>query len=202
MSKYLIVFVLSLLFLQSCTSQPVQTNASKLQYNYARLKLLDIDDMTDLVEARINAFKGSEDIEKAVEALTISLSRPNEDDTAGRLLAGINRAADSDEQWQDILKTTINRSLAALSDSATSAEDQVTYLVLLQNWLAEVKPQVLRPGEAPFEKMLVQKIADAQLEVSPEADRESSLNLMTRLRSPSLIATDILKSPPSRTSLK
>lgn len=158
--------------------------------------------MTALVETRINAYKQSDDREKMIEALTISLSRPNEDDTAGRLVAAVNRTAESDEQWQDILKTTINRSIGALGDPATSAEDQVTYLVLLQNWLAEVRPQVLRTGEAHFEKMLVQKIADAQISVSSEADRESSLNLMTRLRSPSVIATDILNTPPSKSSLK
>lgn len=158
--------------------------------------------MTELVEARVNAYKESEDREKLIDALTISLSRPNEDDTAGRLVAAINRSAESDEQWQQVLKTTLERSLAALSDPATSPEDQVTYLVLLQNWLAEVRPQVLRPGEAPFEKTLVQKIADAHIEVSAAADRESSLNLMTRLRSPSVIATDILNSPSSKNGLK
>lgn len=202
MSKSIVVLTLSLLVFQSCTSHPVQSNQSKLQYSYARLKLMDIDDMADLVDARINAFKTSNDIGKAVDALTISLSRPNEDDTAGRLVAGINRTAESDEQWQDILKTTIGRAMTALTDSATSPEDQVTYLVLLQNWLAEVRPQVLRAGEAPFEKALVQKIAEAEIVVSAEADRESSLNLMTRLRSPSVIAADILNTPPTQTSLK
>lgn len=202
MSKSIVVLALSLLFFQSCATHPVQANQSKLQYSYARLKLMDIDDMTDLIDARVNAFKSSENIGKAVDALTISLSRPNEDDTVGRLVAGINRSAESDEQWHDILRTTISRAINSLADPATSPEDQVTYLVLLQNWLAEIRPQVLRMGEAPFEKSLVQKIADAQITVSAEADRESGLNLMTRLRSPSAIATDILNTPPTQTSLK
>lgn len=163
---------------------------------------MDIDDMTELVEARVNAYKETDDREKMIDALTISLSRPNEDDTAGRLVAAINKSAESDEQRQEVLKMTIDRSIAALGERSTSPEDQVTYLVLLQNWLSEVRPQVLRPGEAPFEKALVQKIADAQIEVSTEADRESSLNLMTRLRSPSVIAADILNSTSPKTGLK
>jgi hypothetical protein len=202
MSKYLLVLAFSVLFFQSCTSAPVVSNPSKLLYNYGHLKLMDIDDMTELVEARVNAYKETNDREKMIDALTVSLSRPNEDDTAGRLVAAINRSAESDEQWQDFLKATVERSITALSDRATSPEDQVTFLVLLQNWLSEVRPQVLRPNEAPFERTLVQKIADANIEVSVEADRESSLNLMTRLRSPSVIATEILKSPWSKTGLK
>ena len=59
MNRFIFVIVGLAFFLLSCSSARVVSRASELPYTYSRLKLLDIDEMNDIVLKRVKAYQKS-----------------------------------------------------------------------------------------------------------------------------------------------
>lgn len=196
--SFLILLGLSLFtgfLLGGCSSAPVNETPSELIYNYANLKLMDLDQMTDLIQQRVKRYKKTGDDEAMAEALQLCLSRPDEDAMVGKLIENIRFNLESDEQWEELVDGLVEKSIARLKNETTPAVDQVSYLILLENLLAQFRPEFLKQAEGPsFEGDVIGKIAEARLQVSDVAASERRLNLMSTQRSPSDMARDILRS--------
>lgn len=194
-SKMMILLVaLSGLFFLSCTTAPVQSTESEMTYNYAKLKLMDLDEMTDLLQNRVNRYKRTGNEELMTEALQICLSRPDEDGMVDKLIEIVRFNLDSDEQWAEVVDNVTDKSIAQLKNETTPVPDQVTYLILLENLVAQFQPEFIKQYQGPlFETEIIEKIAQADIQVSDAARAERQLNLMTAQRSPSEIAQALVR---------
>ena len=192
--KYYLVLMSFLLAFPGCTSAPVVTRSSELTFTYTKLKFLDIDEMNDLLQRRIAAFRKDQDKTQIVEALMISLARPNDDNLLEKNMNTIRYSLETNDQWEDSVRVVVKRSIGHLKDPTTAPEDQMTYLVVLSNLLLEFKPEFSKPDVSPdFEKKMVEVIAGADLVVSDEVKKETSLNSMGSVPSPSEIARNMLE---------
>lgn len=101
---------------------------------------------------------------------------------------------DSDEQWEEVVDNVADKSIAQLKNETTPVPDQVTYLILLENLVAQFQPEFIKQYQGPlFETEIIEKIAQADIQVSDAARAERQLNLMTAQRSPSEIAQALVR---------
>lgn len=201
MTKYVsvLISVFALLVFTACASKQVIKRESTLPYTYNQLKLYDIDEMIEITENRMALYSETGELSKLDEIMTLILARPNDDNILERLMLSIRYTLDSNKLWEEAVERIVDNAVANLKDESTSAGDQVSYLMVLQNLLVEFKPEFSRLDVSPkFEQNIVQKIADAEIEVSEEARRDASLNLFGKLVSPSEIALQVLKEVKSR----
>lgn len=184
------IFTISALLFSGCASNPpIQPNKPRLVYSYAKLQLLDLDQMNEIIQSKINKYLESGNKELLMDAIRICLSRPNGDSLVEKTFDGIRYRAKSSENWNSAVESLTQWAISELKSEATAVADQVTYLILLENLLVELKKEFINQYQSPkFETRLFEKIAAANIVVSPAANNESRLNLMTVLRSPSVLA--------------
>ncbi len=189
-----ITLLIFLLMMCSCSSAPVITSRpAEVAYTYSRLKLLDIDEMNDLVLRRVKEYRKSKGETLMEEALMISLSRPNDDNVLEKLINTVRFSLESEDQWEGLVESVVDFSISKLKNETTAPVDQVTYLTALSNLLLEFKPEFYKPDVSPvFEKNITARIAEANIIVSDEARKESSLNSMYAVPDPSAMAQNIL----------
>lgn len=195
-TKTLIYFIgiLTLLFtFSSCTSAPVQLNESKLELTSEKLKLLDLDQMTELVQAKVQSYKKTGSEMRIAEAIIISLARPNDDGLAEKLMDTVRFSLESSDTWEAAMIAAVDNSIKELQSGTAAAEDQITHLILLENLVAEYQPQFLKQYQGPkFETQVIEKIAEAKISVTDEAAAEGRLNMMKEPVSPSTLAQSLI----------
>ncbi len=178
----------------SCGSAPVQMDEPKLSYSYAKLKLLDLDQMMEIVQNRLKRYKKTGHKELIEEAIQISLSRPNDDALAEKLMDTIRFSLESVDLWERSLEEVMQKSIAQLKIPTTAAEDQLTYLILLENLVSEFRPQFIKQYQSPkFESTVIEQIAQAEVVVSQAAAAEGRLNIMREPVSPSTLAQFLIE---------
>lgn len=190
---YLITAICILTAFHSCSSAPLQMDEPKLSYSYSKLKLLDLDQMSEIIQDKIQRYKKTGNEQLINEAITISLSRPNDDAVAEKLLDTVRFSLESAELWEKSLDEVTQKSISALKVETTAAEDQVTYLILLENLVSEFKPQFIKQYQSPkYESQIIELIAGAGVVVSDAAIAEGRLSLMKEPLSPSTLAQSLL----------
>ncbi|WP_413944099.1 hypothetical protein [Bdellovibrio sp. HCB-162] len=163
-----------------------------LLFNYSQLALKDLDQMNKLVSDKVKESKktGSGKAVPLKEALQAVYSRPNDDDMIEKIVAPLRSNLDELESWEKTVSQLTDEAINALKNPrAFKPVVQVTYVIFLENLMAEVKPYLKQEG---FEKKIVERIRDAKIEVSKEATNERKLRMMKDTGSPSQIAEKIL----------
>lgn len=172
----------------------LQANAGLL-FNYSQLATKDLDQINKLVNDKVRESKKSSSgkVIPLREALQAVYSRPNEDDMIDKVVAPLRTSLDDLDAWEKTISQLTDEAIGALKHPKTfKPVVQVTYAIFLENLLAEIRPLVKDNG---FEKKIAERIRDAKLEISKEAQDERSLRMMKSLTSPSEIANQILTQP-------
>lgn len=163
-----------------------------LLFNYSQLALKDLDQMNKLVSDKVKESKKSASgkVVPLKEALQAVYSRPNDDDMIEKVVAPLRTNLDNLESWEKTISQLTDEAINALKNPrAFKPVVQMTYVIFLENLLAEVKPYIKSEG---FERKIVERIRDAQIEVSKEAVNERKLRTMKSTVSPSELAQKIL----------
>lgn len=163
-----------------------------LLFNYSQLALKDLDQMSKLVSDKVRESKKSSS-GKAVplkEALQAVYARPNEDEMIEKIVAPLRSNLDELGSWEKTISQLTDEAINALKNPrAFKPVVQVTYVIFLENLLAEIKPYMKGEG---FERKIVERVRDAKIEVSKEALNERKLRTMKSTSSPSELAEKIL----------
>lgn len=191
-SSIFIVFF-TLLFYSSCSTSPSSSEPSQIRYSYNQLKLLDLDQMTSILMKKSKEAKDSGGYEPLYQGLIICLGRPNEDGMVEKVLSIIKTPLEEANEYPNALSQLTEHSLLAIQNQELRTADQVTYGTILENLIAELKPEFIRQYEKPgYESELIEKIAAAKVEYSDKARAERKLNIMKGSLSPSVIAQNLL----------
>lgn len=183
----------ALVFLGCTSNPPVQVSKPRLVYTYAKLQLLDLDQMNELIQGKMNKYLETSNRELLMDAVRICLSRPDGDSLVEKTFDSIRFRASATENWEAAVESLTQWAISELKSESTNPVDQVTYLILLENLLAELKKDFISQYKSPrFETRLFEKIAAANIVVSPAAKNESRLNLMSSVRSPSAMAQTLI----------
>lgn len=166
-------------------------------YSYSRLALKDLDEMNKLVQDKIRESRASkgDKVGPLREAMQAVFARPNEDFMIDKVMSPLRNELDEHGAYESTLRSLVEESVLALQkpDNVKPAA-QVTYAVMLENFLSEMKPRV---GES-FEKEIITQIRDAKISLTRKAENERKLGMMKPTKSPSDMAADILKGPEKK----
>lgn len=194
----LILFVLPILFVMplGCAHQPAETEAKPELMpteNYAQLALRELDQMTELVNARIKESQmAQEDKFTPLKAGLLEVyGRPNEDGMIDKIVSPLRNEIEEVDTWERAVTEVTNDAVMVLKNPQDHKPAvQVTYAVFLENIIGEMKPRVKHGG---FEKTLMESIRDANIELSKAMRDERKLRMMRDTSSPSQQARQILE---------
>src|SRR3989338_10556957 len=171
--------ICTVFFLAGCVSGIRPTGERQTEMSYSRLKLMDLDEMTEILQEKVRVYKRTNSSEPLQEGLEICLSRPDEDSLVEKTLSIVKNPLDDIDEWESSINALVDKSIANLKTDGVHPSDQVTSGVVLENIIAEFKPDLMKQYESPgFEARIVERIAGADVEYSKAAISERKLNLM------------------------
>jgi hypothetical protein len=176
-----------------CASVVPKNDTSQLKYTYSRLKLMDLDQMSQLMLDQAREFKKTDDLNALKEGLLICLARPDEDSVVEKTISTIRTPLEDRNQWESAVNELIDKSVSVIRDTNQSSTDQVTYSLVLENLISELRPDFLKQYKSPgFETRMIEKIAAENTDLLPPANAERKLNLMKGSFSASHVAQKML----------
>jgi hypothetical protein len=182
---------------------------AKLEYSANQLLMKDSEQMTALILKKIKnasdlqAKLGDSDdspetdaqsIAELQDAMRIALSRPDQDGLRGILFARVHRELNDLDANDKVLTNLIHEAILALKSKRQDDTSQATYIILLENLMAEIRPEM---DTHKSYKSMIESIRDAKIKITSEMKSKEMLTLMQDPVSPSVTADKIL-SPKSR----
>lgn len=200
-----------MMIVAACATSPETESTSSrqgarphLEYDSSQLMMKNSDQMNDLIKKKMQIAENAQASSKsdddsgitvepeALEALTdamrIALSRPDQDGTREALFTRLRRELLDLNSLETVLKTLTAESISALK-SKNSPNVQATYITVLENLMAEVKPEV---GRNDAIKNIIESIRDANIKITSELQGDQRLHTMKRFVSPSETAGKIV----------
>jgi len=135
-----------------------------------------------------NAYAGK--VVPIKEGLQAVYSRPNGDDMIERLSPPLRAVLEEEDVTEKVFSDLVTEATNALTNTKNfKKEVQVTYAIFLENIISEFKPGLKKDA---FEYKIIKKIADADIELTKDAQKDRKLRLMQESASPSAIAKKVL----------
>lgn len=182
------------LALISCASSNTATESKEIEMSYSRLQIMDLDQMSDLMQQKVRQFKSSNSIEPLQDGLKICLSRPDDDGQLEKVITIVKNPLEDNDAWESAIEEIVTGSIRLLKSEVANPSDQVTSAVILENIIAEFKPSFFKQYLSPaFETRIIERIAAAEIEFSKAALSERKLNLMRSSSTPSAIAQRMIE---------
>src|SRR3990167_7177622 len=145
--------ICTVFFLAGCVSGIRPTGERQTEMSYSRLKLMDLDEMTEILQEKVRVYKRTNSSEPLQEGLEICLSRPDEDSLVEKTLSIVKNPLDDIDEWESSINALVDKSIANLKTDGVHPSDQVTSGVVLENIIAEFKPDLIKQYESPgFER--------------------------------------------------
>lgn len=182
--KTLSVNLLSFIFATICHAG--------LLYHYHQLTLMDLDQMTKLVQDKIKeAKKADAPTVPLKEAIQAVYARPDTDRMIDKVVGPLRLELQDMDQYERIIIELTEEALNALKHTKNFKPPvQVTYAIFLENLIADSRN--LAASEDGLERKLFKKIKKAKIELTKEAKNERAVRGLPEARSPSAIVADIL----------
>jgi hypothetical protein len=193
-------------FIVTCLAiDPMGTAWAGIEFDSRQLLMKDAEQISDLVKTKIQraekiqaarsedetntAVAAPEAIDQLKDGARIILSRPDQDGSRAKVFGRLRSELLDLNSFYEVLDELTQEALAALKNSQTPMRHQGTYVVLLENLLAEIKPEVAKSED--IQKIVI-RIRDSDLKISESLKRRSRLDSMSVLISPSETAAKIL----------
>lgn len=202
MHKNIIIAGLLVLAFSACSSSPKSSTDSSFamvetiqtEHTYKSLKLLDLDQMTDLLYDKANDYKRNNRIQALREGVMIAFSRPNEEVILDKILSIVRSPLEDLGEWEGTVEQMVGQSVQTLKSDSSSGTDQVTASVILENVLSEFKPMFTKQYQSGgFETTVIERIAASDLRFSQQAVQEKKLNQMKSGLTPSQLAQKLIE---------
>ena len=204
------------LSLTACSSNESRVDVTEppsgtVEYDSNQLMMKSADEISSMVRKRI---KKAQDIQAKQEtsddegvlpevaavrhlrdAMRIILARPDQDGTRLAAFSQLRRELQDLNAVESTLSELSREGILAIKAPNVSVRRQGTYLVILENLIAEIRPEVASNAEF---KRIITNIRDARLKLSDKLRSQALLNAMTKPVSPSETASKILDEEEAR----
>lgn len=203
-----IIALAALSILAACSHEKVNPYAGKthVQYDSVQLQMKNAEQMNAIVISKIKKAEAiqkqqevdddrgivaePEAIEQLKDATRIVFARPDQDGSREHTFARLRRELADLNSLNEVLQDLTNEGLSALRPgSYNSPREQGTYVVLLNNLMAEIKPEA---QSNPAFRKIIEQIRDANIEIPEKVRTQQMLRSMAAPVSPSDIAAKIL----------
>lgn len=169
-----------------------QHSFAGLLYTYNQLTVMELDQLNQLVQDKIKESKKSDakmvPLKEAIQAL---YARPDQDRMFEKVAGPLRNELIELGQYEKAITQLTEEALNALTNTRNfKPQVQVTYLVFLENLMADLKPSL--KSENKFEKGLVEKIKKAKIKITKPAQNDLVTRGFSEKKSPSEVADIIL----------
>jgi hypothetical protein len=170
----------------------LQQAQAGLLYTYNQLTLMELDQLNQLVQDKIKESKKSDaKMVPLKEALQALYARPDQDRMLEKVAGPLRNELIEIGQYERAMTQLTEEALNALTNTRNFRPPvQVTYLVFLENLMADLKPAL--KTENKFEKGLVEKIKKAKIKITKPAQNDLVRRGFSEKKSPSEVASLIL----------
>jgi hypothetical protein len=179
---------------------------TKVEYDSNQLRMKNSEEVTKMVSRKIQEatkIQSQQDddtaddgihpepgtLEALKDGLRIALSRPDQDGTRAILFLRLRRELTDLNSLGKVLSDLTTEAIEGVQNKSSSERLQSTYIVLLNNLIAELRPEV--SSNSQFKDIVVQ-IRDAKLEVSKKVTAQERLKIMDKPQSPSKFAEEVV----------
>lgn len=178
---------------------------TKVEYDSEQLRMKNSEAVAELVRRKI---KKAQDIQAKQEVdddsgtvaepealdqlrdgLRIILARPDQEGARSTVFTRLRSELQDLGAFEDTLNELAQEAIGALKDDDLAVNLQATYIVILENLMAEIRPDLGRNKKL---RGIVEDIRDARIEVSDRVRNRQRLRTMTNPVSPSETAKRIL----------
>ena len=181
---------------------------TKVEYDTTSLLLKNSQQVEAMIDAKIKKAQklqskqeDSEDgeiqaepeaVEMLKDGMRIALSRPDQDGSRKNLYSRVKRELVDINALEQVLTELTEESLAELR-AQDGPRRTATYVVLLENMMAEIRPEVA--DNADYRKIL-ERVRDAKISITEKSKVQNLLRSMSIPISPSETAAKFLASAP------
>ena len=174
-------------------------------YKYSDLQTRDYDEMRTMVLDLLNkAESGSEsaaqddgessvDDQQAMEylrdAIKLILSRPDQDNVVSKLIPDVRKKLNEFNSYYDTMASLSAEAIKGVGKDKLSSAERATYLVILQNMMSELNPEINGKDEV---RKIFEKIRDAKIEIPRPVASNLFMGSMRKIESPSETAKKAL----------
>jgi hypothetical protein len=177
---------------------------TKVEYDSSQLMMKTADEVSEMVRKKIKRAQEiqakQEDndgdmlaepgaVDQLKDAMRIVLSRPDQDGTRANAFSRLRRELVDLNSLDSTLEELSKEAISTIQSSSTPPGRTGTYIVLLENLMAEIKPEV--KSNATFRR-IVESVRDADLKVSDKVKNQQLMRAMSKPTSPSETAAKIL----------
>ncbi|MCM2280395.1 MAG: hypothetical protein NDI61_00955 [Bdellovibrionaceae bacterium] len=197
---------------QPRTSTAITTGEPKLEFDSTQLMMKNSDQVNELINARIqkagnvqasqvddaeadSVVVELETLEALKDAMRIALARPDRDGTRSSLYSLVRRELVDLNSLDVVLRDLAQESIDALK-AKRSAKAQATYVYILENLMAELRPDLANDNT----REIVTRIRDARIDIDPAVRKQLMMRTMSRPVSPSDTAERLLSQVPAKAS--
>lgn len=179
--------------------------ADKVEYDSNQLLMKSADDISELVRKKIKKAQEiqakqeetdstefmaePEAVEELKSALRIVLARIDQDGTRANAFARLRRELVDLHAVEKTLDAIADEAIEHIRDSSTTPRRVGTYVIMLDNLMSEIKPEV---KSNPKFKATIEKIRDANLKISDERKNKIKMSSLPTPVSPSETAAKIV----------
>ena len=173
--------------------------------NYSVLQMKDVEEISNLVHQRIRESKmailraqskgrGEEGRQQAVHILRRTLltvlSRPNKDNVVAKVITPLRRELNNYNGYIQTIDDLIDISVNGLGDKSKNIQFRATYIVVLENIMAELQPQIKTNKSI---QSLYEKIYKKKIKIPRDVAADRLVRSMLTSTSPSKTAHMILR---------
>ena len=199
------ILVLAVFSLLSCSSAQKSEDKSPplisgqpsvhLEYDYNQLQLMDSEEVGHLIYERLKASQGDQNgdgenlvssneelVPGLLDCVRIILSRPDQDGTRNRMFGKLATQLRGLGKYQTVIRQLTAEALFGLDEAEIEPRKKVTYLVLLENLMSEMAPDLKADK---FNRYIMLKIKEARVVVSDSVRNYYLVQSMKKAVSPS-----------------
>ena len=179
---------------------------AQLEFDSAQLMMKNSDQVNDLIRKKIKIAEDAQASQKNDEeedeisaqpeaiaalkdAMRIALSRPDQDGAREGMFATVRRELVDLGSTDAVLKELADEGVEHLK-SEHPPKVQATYITLLENLMAELKPDL---ANNPSSRKVIENIRDAKIKISSKVQSQQLLQSMKKQVSPSETAQKLLE---------
>ena len=181
----------------------VAGNAAMFKYNELMIK--DYDEMLKMVQGKVREARAQGEgndaaaIEHLREALKLIYSRPNSDNMIAKLMPEVRRELVGYSAFEDSISSLAAEAIEVAKNKKASVNSQATSLFMLENILAEIRPEAANNDDL---RRVIERVKDAKIKIDSEVMKDMKLRGMYSAKNPSDLAKDILKTLPKKEEKK
>ena len=118
----------------SCATARPSAGKGDIEMSYSRLKLVDLDQMTDILQKKNQEYRRTDNPEPLQQGLEICLSRPDEDGSVEKTIGIVRGSLEDAELWEGSVENLVDKSISTLKNNGRTVQTRLLRALYLKTF--------------------------------------------------------------------